>query len=250
MTNVKLETTTRKRPELPLAELVHRADISEDLMVIKIEPQNGRFEFKPGQYCTLGREGVERAYSIASAPYEEELEIFVELVPDGGLTPKMWNMRVGDTMSIRPRAKGLFLLDEKVHHHFMLATVTGVAPFVSMIRQYLHDSRQGHKFYLLLGASYADELTYDVEFNELAGKHPETIKFVPTVSRPTEARNAAWEGVTGRVNTIAEEYLKKFNLPKDDTKLYACGHPGMIEDVKAKIVPQGWDFIEERFWKP
>ena len=249
MTNVILDTTTRKRPELPQAKLVHRTDISEDLMVIKIEPQLGRFEFKAGQYCTLGREGVERAYSIASAPYEEELEIFVELVPDGGLTPKMWDMRVGDTMSIRPRAKGLFLLDEKVHHHFMLATVTGVAPFVSMIRQYLHDNRQGHKFYLLLGASYADELTYDEELSGLSQQHPDCIRFVPTVSRPTEARNSGWQGAKGRVNTIAAEYLNSFNLPKEDSRVYACGHPGMIAEVKEQVVPQGWKFIEERFWK-
>ena len=249
MTNVILDTTSRKRPELPQAKLVHRTDISEDLMVIKIEPQLGRFEFKAGQYCTLGREGVERAYSIASAPYEEELEIFVELVPDGGLTPKMWDMRVGDTMSIRPRAKGLFLLDEKVHHHFMLATVTGVAPFVSMIRQYLHEGRQGHKFYLLLGASYADELTYDEELAGLSQQHPDCIRFVPTVSRPTEARNSGWPGAKGRVNTIAEEYLNSFHLPKEDTRVYACGHPGMIAEVKEQVVPQGWKFIEERFWK-
>jgi NAD(P)H-flavin reductase len=249
MTNVILDTTTRKRPELPQAKLVHRTDISEDLMVIKIEPQLGRFEFKAGQYCTLGREGVERAYSIASAPYEEELEIFVELVPDGGLTPKMWDMRVGDTMSIRPRAKGLFLLDEEVHHHFMLATVTGVAPFVSMIRQYLHDNRQGHKFYLLLGASYADELTYDEELSGLSQQHPDCIRFVPTVSRPTEARNSGWQGAKGRVNTIAAEYLNSFNLPKEDSRVYACGHPGMIAEVKEQVVPQGWKFIEERFWK-
>lgn len=249
MTNVKLETTTRKRPELPHAKLVHRTDISEDLMVIKLEPQPDKFVFKPGQYCTLGREGVERAYSIASAPYEEELEIFVELVPEGGLTPKMWDMRVGDVMSIRPRAKGLFLMDQGVHHHFMLATVTGVAPFVSIIRQYLHDGRQGHKFYLLLGASYADELTYDEELSGLSRQYPDCIRFVPTVSRPTEARNSGWSGAKGRVNTISEEYLNSFNLPKEDTRVYACGHPGMIADVKEQVVPQGWKFIEERFWK-
>ena len=249
MTNVKLETTTKKRPELPQAKLIQRTDISEDLMVIKLDPQPARFEFKPGQYCTLGLEGVERAYSIVSAPYEEELEIFVELVPDGELTPKMWRMREGDTMSIRPRAKGIFLLDEKVHHHFMLATVTGVAPFVSMVRQYLYDGRDGHQFYLLLGASYADELTYDGELSGLAGQHPNCIKFVPTVSRPNEARNSGWSGAKGRVNTIAEEYLKRFNLPIDDTRVYACGHPGMIADVKENVVPQGWKFIEERFWK-
>ena len=249
MTNVKLETASKKRPKLPHAKVVHRTDISEDLMVIKLEPQAGRFEFKPGQYCTLGREGVERAYSIVSAPYEEELEIFVELVPDGELTPKMWEMQVGDIMSLRPRAKGLFLLDEEVHHHFMLATVTGVGPFVSMIRQYLHEGRHGHKFYLLLGASYADELTYDAELSDLSQQHPDCIRFVPTVSRPAEARNSGWLGAKGRVNTIAEEYLSSFNLPKEDARVYACGHPGMIADVKEQVVPQGWKFVEERFWK-
>ena len=131
----------------------------------------------------------------------------------------------------------------------MLATVTGVAPFVSMIRQYLHDSRQGHKFYLLLGASYADELTYDEELSRLSQQHPDSIRFVPTVSRPAEARNSGWSGAKGRVNTIAEEYLNSFNPPQEDTRVYACGHPGMIAEVKDQVVPQGWKFVEERFWK-
>lgn len=249
MTNLNLDTPRRKAPVLPSAKLVQRKDITEDLMVIKLEPEEGQFQFKPGQYCTLGKDGVERAYSIVSAPYEPLLEIFVELVPDGGLTPKMWDLKVGDSMSIRPRAKGLFTLNEKVHHHFMLATVTGVAPYVSIIREFLHQERQGHRFYVLLGASYHDELTYDGEFSELAASNPDWIEFVPTVSRPDEAKNAGWSGAKGRVNTIAEEYLEKFGLPKDDTMVYTCGHPGMINDVKEKVVPQGWQFMEERFWK-
>ncbi|MDA1127158.1 MAG: ferredoxin--NADP reductase [Chloroflexi bacterium] len=251
-------TTTRQAgaPDLtpnqafPTAKLVERRDVTEDLMVIKLEPSE-QFNFKPGQYCTLGLGKIERAYSIVSAPYEKNLEIFVELVPDGELTPRMWDLKVGDRMSVRPRAKGIFTLDRKMHHHFMLSTVTGVAPSVSMVRQYLHDGAdENHVFYIMYGASYIDELTYDVEFNQLAKEHPETVKFVPTISRPTEAKNAGWKGVTGRVNTIAEEYLAKFNLPKDDTKVYACGHPGMIEEMKEKLPPQGWNFIEERFWKP
>ncbi len=249
MTNMKLDNLRRKAQELPRAKLVERKDITEDLMVIKLEPEEGLFQFKPGQYCTLGKDGVERAYSIVSAPYEPLLEIFVELVPDGELTPKMWALKVGDSMSIRPRAKGIFTLNEKVHHHFMLATVTGVAPYVSIIREYLHQERQGHRFYVLLGASYQDELTYDRELSELAAAHPDCIEFVPTVSRPDEARNAEWSGAKGRVNAITEEYLEKFAPPIDDTLVYACGHPGMINDVKEKVVPQGWRYKEERFWK-
>jgi ferredoxin-NADP reductase len=218
-------------------------------MVIRLEPEQGHYDFKPGQYCTLGRDGVERAYSIVSAPYEPTLEIFVELVPEGELTPRMWQMQVGDTMSIRPRPKGIFLLDARVHHHLMVATVTGVAPYVSIIRQYLHQGEQGHTFCVLLGASYQDELTYDQELSRLAAEYPDTVKFVPTVSRPDEDRNSSWPGEGGRVNAIVGKYLDNFALPKDDSKVYACGHPGMIAAVREEVVPQGWNFIEERFWK-
>ena len=243
-----------KRPPLAEVEILERVDKTDDLALVWIEKPEG-YTFKPGQYCTLGFGKIERAYSIVSAPYEKYLEIFVELVPDGELTPKMWDLKIGDLMSVRPRAKGIFTKDKKMHHHFMLSTVTGLAPSMSMVRQYLHDgghesSEEKQVFYIMYGASYIDELTYDVELRELAEKYPDVVKFVPTISRPTEARNDGWTGATGRVNTIAEEYLEKFGLSIDDTKVYACGHPGMIEDMKEKLPPQGWNLIEERFWKP
>ena len=237
-------------PAFPKATVVERNDITDDLMVLKLELKEGEaFAFKPGQYCTLGLGSIERAYSIASAPHENTLEVFVELVPDGELTPLMWGLQPGDAMSVRPRAKGIFTMDRKAHHHFMMSTVTGVSPSVSMVRDYLHNNEEGHTYYILLGASYCDELTYDAEFMELAAKHPDVVRFVPTVSRPSDPRNQGWDGPAGRVNAIAEEYLEKFNLPKDDTLVYACGHPGMIEDMKAKLPTQGWRFKEERFWK-
>ena len=249
MTTNTEQLRVRPNPGLPTAKLVSRREVSEDLIVIKLEPQDGPLKFKPSQYCTLGLNGIERAYSIASAPQEPLLEIFVELVPNGELTPLMFRMKIGDSMSIRPRAKGIFTMDQKVHHHYQLATVTGVAPFISVIRDYFYSGGQGHQFYLLLGASYADELTYDEELCKLAAEYPSVVHFVPTVSRPKEERNAAWEGAKGRVNQNVEEYLTKFYLPLDDTMIYACGHPGMIEDVKEKFLPQGWKFKEERFWK-
>ncbi|HLF05026.1 MAG TPA: FAD-binding oxidoreductase [Dehalococcoidia bacterium] len=243
-------TVASRTASLPRAKLVSRQDITHDLMVIKLEPQPGSFKFKPGQFCTLGIDGIERAYSIVSAPHEPYLEIFVELVPEGELTPRLWKLKVGDTVSIRPRAKGIFLMDQEVHHHLMLSTVTGVAPSVSMVRDYLHRGSPGHHhFYILLGASYHDELVYDQELAALAAQHPECIAFVASVSRPKEARNAGWKGVTGRVNAIVEEYLDKFQLPKDDTLVYACGHPGMIADAKERVIAKGWKFTEERFWK-
>ena len=131
----------------------------------------------------------------------------------------------------------------------MVATVTGVVPFVSIVRQYLHDDESGHHFYILEGASYADEFTYDTELHELAKQHPDVITFVPTVSRPSEERNLGWLGQTGRVNSIVDRYVEQFSLNSDDTILYACGHPDMIEDVKDQFLPKGFQVEEERFWK-
>ncbi len=250
MTSVRTAAVTRDRTvNLPRARLVERIDYTDDLMVIKMEPQGFEFNFKPGQYCTLGLDGIERAYSIASAPHEPYLEIFVELVPDGELTPRMWRMDIGDTMSIRPRAKGIFLMDRSATEHLMLGTVTGVAPFVSIVRDYIHREHTGHHFYVLEGASYLDELVYDTEMASTAAQHPPILTFVPAISRPTEERNAAWTGETGRLNNIVADYLKKFDLNQDDTLVYACGHPGMIEASREIVTAAGWRWTEERFWK-
>ena len=236
--------------KLPRAKLVARRDVTDDLMVIELQPET-KFSYKAGQYCTLGLGAVERAYSIASAPHEPNVEVFVELVPlpDGVLTPLMWQLRVGDSMSIRPRAKGIFTMDERYRHHLMVATVTGVAPFMSTLRSYIHLGARGHKFYVIQGASYQDEFTYKEELEDLAGSYPDTVVYVPTVSRPTEERNVAWGGVTGRANSIVEEYVDKLGLAPEEAIVYACGHPGMIEDVRDKLEPQGFKIKEERYWK-
>ena len=74
------------------ARITERDEISPDLWKVKLEP-GGKFDFVAGQYATLGvPDGdrlIERAYSIVSSPYEPQLEIFFELVPQGELTPQL-----------------------------------------------------------------------------------------------------------------------------------------------------------------
>jgi hypothetical protein len=85
----------RAKRELPTARLIERRDLTPDLMVIRLEPEIP-YTFTPGQYCTIGVEGIERAYSMVSSPHEPCLELFVELVPHGALTPRLWSLRLGD----------------------------------------------------------------------------------------------------------------------------------------------------------
>ncbi len=251
------------------AKVIGRKDFTNDLFCLWLKPEteDGEpfdFKFKPGQYCTLGKDGIERAYSIVSAPYEDFLEIFIELVPEGELTPKMFELKQGDYMSLRPRAKGIFTFDPKYKNHVMVATVTGIAPFVSIIRDYRHRLKSGHNFFVLQGASYFDEFVYNDELMELtrSGLSESNLVYVATVSRPIEARNKDWRdngGRAGRVNEILEYYLSiwniKYNIRQDNALVYACGHPGMIESVKNRVTSKDippeerWKVKEERFWK-
>ena len=236
--------------QLAESKVLKRVDITSDLWIVWIEKPEG-YAFKAGQYCTIGRDGIERAYSIVSAPHEKLLELFVELVPppEGQLTPKLWELVPGDTVTIRPRAKGIFTFKPELPNQLLVSTVTGVVPYISYIREYIHRKDSGHRFYVLQGASYHDEFTYDKELAALADERPELVIYVPTISRPSEERNDGWTGETGRVNTIVERQVEKLGLTPEDTLVYACGHPGMIEDVKARMLSKGFAVEEERFWK-
>jgi len=121
------------------ARLVARTDFSDDLALFRFRADS-HLSFVPGQYATIAieRQGklVQRPYSIASSPLEPFLEFFIELVPEGELTPLLWELTANDKVFIRNRIVGRFTLDESsgANKHLMLATVTGVAPFISMAR--------------------------------------------------------------------------------------------------------------------
>jgi NAD(P)H-flavin reductase len=237
--------------KLPKAWIAKKQEVAEDLFLIWLRPEVP-FTFKPGQYITIGTGGIERPYSIASAPHESMVELFIEhVLPEHGgkLTPLLWAQHVGEHVSMRPRAKGIFVFQPKYHNHVLVGTVTGVAPFVSMVRNAIHEKMRGHHFFVMEGASHQDEFVYDGELERLSENYPEMITFIPTVSRPQADRNMGWNGATGRVNTLVEDYLAKWSLPKEDTLIYLCGNPGMIEDVTEKLEAKDWHVDSERFWK-
>ena len=240
----------KKLAALGEVKIIKKQMVTHDLMLMWLEKPEG-YAYKPGQYCTIGREGIERAYSMASAPHESFIELFVEIVPppEGQLTPKLAKLNVGDALTIRPRAKGIFVFKPELPKQFLVATVTGVVPYVAFLRDYIHTNKTGHHFYVLMGASYMNEFTYKDEREKIANARPDLLTFVPTVSRPKEAVNASWKGETGRVNAIAERLAAQWGMTPSDTIVYACGHPGMIESIKEQFEPKGYKFEEERFWK-
>lgn len=242
------------------ASITQRVDVAPDLWSIRINP-GGEFRFQPGQYATLGVEGperrLERPYSIVSSPYENEIEFFFELVPHGVLTPELHKLNVGSELLMRKAAKGRFTLDLSGarKNHLLVSTVTGLAPFVSYIRTLQRDFAQGkfpdgHRLFLINGASRSWEFGYHNEIEKVAADAP-WLTYLPTVSRPWE--DPDWKGEVGRVDDILRKYGDLWGLTARDTTAYVCGHPEMIEHAKGILKRLGFPkeaLREEVYWVP
>jgi ferredoxin--NADP+ reductase len=245
-----------------LARIVERRDLSPDLWLLRVDP-GGPFEYRAGQYATLGfeRDGkrIERAYSIVSSPYEKSLEFFIELVPHGELTPHLFNLKVGDTLLCRKIAKGRFTLDLRSGRtqHLLVSTVTGIAPFVSYVRTLYRDWESGdnpmpggHKLYCLQGGSRSWEFGYREELEHIATEAP-WFEYVATVSRPWEDEN--WTGQTGRVDDLLRKYADSWGLRPETTTAYLCGHPSMVENARGILQRARWKkdaMFEELYFQP
>ncbi len=240
-------------------EIVARRDHAPDLWTIRVRPA-APLVFQPGQYAMLGeRDGVEiieRPYSIVSSPLESEVEFFFELVPGSGLTPMLHRKQVGATLWMSREARGRFAFDEESGHtrHFFAATVTGIAPFVSMVRTLALRCRAGvrpeHRLTILHGASRSWELAYRDEMEALA-RDCDWFRYIPTISRLGE--DPSWKGEVGRVEDVLRKHFDASGFEPASTAAYLCGHPEMISAVRRILERRGVgkDSIrQEVYWTP
>lgn len=220
------------------ARVVRRRDLTEDLAVFWVE---ARVSFQAGQYVTLAlpREGArppKRPYSVLSAPHESLLELFVERVEGGALTPGLFDLVEGDAVWVRERAAGRFLLDADRTRHVMACTVTGIAPFLSMLRAQRESGWGENRFLVIYGASHPeDHGPYREEIVAMAETGPVTA--VPTISRPW--MHPAWTGETGRVEDVLRKHLDALGWAPGKTTGYACGNPTMIDNVQGVMARAG-----------
>jgi ferredoxin--NADP+ reductase len=217
-------------------ELIERRDVSDTLAVFRFRVAEP-LSFTAGQYTTIGisfdGELIERPYSIVSSPYERSVEFFIELVPGGLFTPQLWTLKPGATIQIRRRVVGHLTLNSSSNRHLIIATVTGVAPFISMVRTLYfdkqRDNRKPDQFLIIHGASCsADFGPYRGELEGLSSEG--WLKYVPTISRPWKEPN--WHGEIGRVEDIVRKHADQSDFSSANSVAYVCGHPQMIENVR------------------
>ena len=281
---------TSANPRIP-AHLQAKRDLSEGLAVFRFELAR-EFHFQPGQYATLwlthNGKTTPRPYSIASSPSETRaLEFYINLVEHGRLTPSLWEEGVLEGLHRRSPGthmeitgpKGRFLLAPVERRDLVfVASGTGLAPFMSMIRKLNEDYLAAREAFLrrhilvIHGASYSSNLGYREELEALAFEtmrdpHRKlSVTYLPTISRPH--LDPSWSGLKGRAETLFEcpsdrnldcadpQFMVRsmlHSLLRPETHVvYACGHPGTIDNVERFLSPRGFkqdlDLKREKFY--
>ena len=241
------------------AEVLAREDLTDELCVVKVRPDAGKVaEFKPGQYATLGvlpdpdsdqakKKGLGklllRPYSVASSPRDlSHLEFYLALVQDGQCTPKLWEQQVGDRVFMTPKCKGTFTIDSIPDGKDLVtvATGTGLAPFLSMLRTFRGTGRW-NRFVAIHGTRLCGDLGYRHELQQIADED-DGVFYLPTCSREPETTD--WSGFRGRVNHLLNDGALRQHtgvaLDPATCHVLLCGNPAMIDEVEEDLTGRGF----------
>lgn len=199
------------------------------------------FRFENGQFVMLGLEvngkPLMRAYSIVSANYQDELEFFSIKVADGPLTSRLQKIQAGDSVLLSTKPTGTLTLKNLLpgKHLYLLGTGTGLAPFLSLIRD-PDIYEQYEKIVLFHGVREISELAYQdfiekqLPNDEFLGEFVrDKLIYYPSVTREPYRHN----GRVTELMTCGKLFLDiDMPLPtvKDD-RFMLCGSPGMLKDM-------------------
>jgi ferredoxin-NADP reductase len=197
-------------------------------------PELKRFDFVPGQFVSLsgpvaGRK-ITRAYSICSTPDRNRFELCLNRVTEGVFSPFLFEMTPGDTVPIKGPT-GFFVIRRPETDMIMVAAGTGIAPYRSMIPQWLAQGGSS-SCTLIFGVRYEQTMLYREEWEGLAAAYA-NFHFWPTLSRPDEG----WKGRSGHVQAHLAEALALHTQPD----VYVCGLKAMVDDVRTMLKGCGFE---------
>jgi ferredoxin--NADP+ reductase len=208
------------------------------------------FRFRNGEFAMIGLKVGEkpllRAYSVASANYEEELEFFSIKVQNGPLTSRLQHLQVGDPIIVGRKSTGTLVIDNLVsgRNLYLLGSGTGLAPFLSIIKD-PETYERFEKVVLVHGVRQVAELAYGDHIRDTLPKDEligelirDQLIYYPTVTREP-FRN------TGRITDLmisgklfADIGLDGLEAAHD--RVMICGSPAMLADTKTLLVERGF----------
>jgi ferredoxin--NADP+ reductase len=244
-----------------------RNQVSPWLMILQVVPDGWELpDYVPGQIISLGLPGsaprcalaepeknnadpdklIKRAYSIASSPVNREfLEFYIALVPGGALTPRLFNLKIGDRIWLSKKAVGRLTFDEssipRGAHVILISTSSGIAPFLSMLSTHLRFPAE-RKVALLHGVRHSWDTGYRSVL--MAMEHLRSnFTYIPIISKPEE-EPVPWKGATGHVQDVwksgAIEKAWGCQPVPENAHVFICGNPHMSESMISILQQEGF----------
>jgi len=199
-------------------------------------------KFDAGQFTRLALdidgEEISRPFSLVNAPDERPLDFYFIEVPGGVLSAKLANLKAGDTIKIAPKASGLLTLKQlpPAKKLFLLATGTGVGPFLSIIKT-AEIWQQFERVTLVHAVRYMEELTYQQTVRNIAENHTHQFSYIPMVSR--EPCDYAIPGRIPEAIMNNKLELRAGGRIDNDSHVMLCGNPDMVQDTMNVLTKRG-----------
>jgi len=212
--------------------------------------RDATFRFKNGHFIMMGlpQEGkpLMRAYSIASANHENELEFFSIKVPDGALTSQLKNVVVGDKILLSKKPTGTLLQENLLpgRNLYLLSTGTGLAPFMSIIKDpeiYENFDRVilTHGVRQVSELAYSEAITQDLPTDEFLGEEiKKKLIYYPTVTREQYKNKGRLTDLMKSGKLFGDIGLPDFDIESD--RFMICGSPAMLKDCCQMLDERGF----------
>jgi ferredoxin/flavodoxin---NADP+ reductase len=213
--------------------------------------RNPSFRFRNGEFVMIGLEigdrPLMRAYSVASANYEPNLEFFSIKVPDGPLTSRLQHLKEGDQVIVGRKATGTLVIDNLTNGRnlYLIGTGTGLAPFLSVIKDPATYDRF-EKIVLLHGCrrvaelAYGEMITEKLPQDELIGELiREQLIYYPTVTRDPFRNRGRITSLIASGKLFSDISLPDLDAAKD--RVMICGSPALLADTKSILIEKGFE---------
>ena len=205
------------------------------------------FKFTAGQFARIGLKVgddlVVRAYAVVSSPFDETLEFFSIVVPDGAFTSNLQHLQVGDELYLEKIPYGFLTLTRYQlplpQDLWLLATGTGLAPFISMLQDFDTWTKY-QNINLVYSVRTASELAYVERIQEIAesfGEGHTGFKFIPIITRDPNA--ALHDRLPVLIENGELETYAGLNFNVESSHIMLCGNPQMVEDTKEALKARG-----------
>jgi ferredoxin--NADP+ reductase len=212
---------------------------TESLFSLRV--QGVALAFQAGQFVRIALEvdgaRVPRAFSLVNPPHDPVLEFYGVVVPEGPLSPRLERLAPGEALFVAANPAGFLVLSEvrEAESLWLLATGTGLAPFLSILRTEAPWQRFRHVV-LVHAVRFARELAYRELIDEL--RRTRGLRYVSFVSR-----EAAPGSLAGRIPAAVRdgrlEAAAGLKLASDSAQVMLCGNPDMLKDTTAALAERG-----------